>query len=42
MDAWSIAVVMAVMRVHETGANFNNELRQEFFAFAPVVHEYFF
>ena len=40
MVAWSIAVVMAVMRVHVTGANFNNGPRQEFFAFAPVVHEY--
>ena len=40
MDAWSIAVVMAVMRVHVTGANFNNEPRQEFFSCAPVVHEY--
>ena len=31
---------MVVMRVHVTGANFNNEPLQEFFAFAPVVHEY--
>lgn len=41
MDAWTIAVVMALVRVHVRGANFNNEPRQEVFAFAPVVHEYF-
>ena len=36
MDAWSIAVVMAVMHVHVTGANFNNEPRQEFFHLHPL------